>query len=292
MSKVNYSIYNSFIVTVQNLLPQLPRMVQDHFNQVMEDEVYGMPNAPKDGQLLKYIIDNDEEQMISPLTILVKCISALYKGTHSLGLFANQIELEHGDQLMPITVDLFDWAVDKCKKHLATREYELLSAAYAFRWDQVSSNAYDFLIKWEALVSELHAYLHEPWTPDHRYRMLKRALPSDKNALFNSIFILHEQLHGREETMESVAHVLCQCYELTANSTSVSMHNMTEESELIMLQATTLINCWACSNIGHAANRCLNDTAHARWKESKIKAVPKGWANTCIVLPLTDMQEE
>ncbi|UTT89748.1 hypothetical protein NDA17_004167 [Ustilago hordei] len=41
MSKVNYSIYNSFVTTVQNLLPQLPRMVQDHFNQVMEDEVYG-----------------------------------------------------------------------------------------------------------------------------------------------------------------------------------------------------------------------------------------------------------
>ncbi|KAJ1037387.1 hypothetical protein NDA10_004779 [Ustilago hordei] len=350
------------------------QMVQDHFNQVMEDEVYGMPNTPKDGQLLKYIIDDDEEQTISPLTILVECVSALYKGTHGLGPFANQIELgkqmqtrvnlfmrneewdashildlkiegqpelapkqtnlpmkmdtptsvggdpsysdpdgpnrifatlavvpftwnildqkattfedadsmlssiimcsfsnklhteyftEHGDQPMLIAVNLFDWAVDKCKKHSAAREYELLSAAYAFRWDQVGSNAYDFLIKWEALMSELHAYLHEPWTLDHRYRMLKRALPSDKNALFNSIFILHEQLHGREETMESVAHVLCQCYELAADSTSVSMHNTTEESELITLQAATLINCWACGDIGHTANRCPNDTAHA-----------------------------
>ena len=68
-------------------------MVQDYFNQVKEDEVYGTPNAPKDGQLLKFIINNDEEQTISPLTTLVECISALYKGTHSLGLFANQIEL-------------------------------------------------------------------------------------------------------------------------------------------------------------------------------------------------------
>ncbi|KAJ1582333.1 hypothetical protein NDA11_000744 [Ustilago hordei] len=79
-------------------------MVQDHFNQVMEDEVYGMPNTPKDGQLLKYIIDDDEEQTISPLTILVKCVSALYKGTHGLGPFANQIEL--GKQ-MQTRVNLF-----------------------------------------------------------------------------------------------------------------------------------------------------------------------------------------
>ena len=55
----------------------------------MEDEVYSMPNALKDSQLLKFIINNDEEQTISPLTILVKCISALYKGTHSLGPFTN-----------------------------------------------------------------------------------------------------------------------------------------------------------------------------------------------------------
>ncbi|KAJ1031074.1 hypothetical protein NDA18_002293 [Ustilago nuda] len=89
---------------MQNLLPRLPRMVQDHFNQVMEDEVYGTPNALKDGQLLKYIIDDDEEQTISPLTILVKCVSALYKGTHGLGLFANRIEL--GKQ-MRTRVNLF-----------------------------------------------------------------------------------------------------------------------------------------------------------------------------------------
>ncbi|KAJ1592364.1 hypothetical protein NDA15_000713 [Ustilago hordei] len=429
MSKVNYSIYNSFVTTVQNLLPQLPRMVQDHFNQVMEDEVYGMPNAPKDGQLLKFIINDDEEQTISPLTILVevnlfvrnkewdashildlkiegqlelapeqtnypmkmdtptsvggdppifdsdgpnrwlvrhdatpgptpklnpltnhhlKVLSGLndkmrwddqdllnprmvsihawqcrifamlsvvpfaqnvlnqkaimFEDTDSMlslivkHSFLNKLHTEyfaeHGDQLVPIAVNLFDWAVDKCKRHLATREYKLLATAYAIHWDQVGSNAYDFLVKWEALMSELHAYLHKPWTPDHWYRMLKWALPSNKNALFNSVFILHEQLHGREETTESIAHVLCQCYELAANSAPVSMCNMTEESELIALQATTLINCWACGDIGHAANCCPNDIAHAQWKESKIKVAPKGQANTCIVLPLTDMQEE
>lgn len=142
---------------------------------------------------------------------------------------------EHRDQPVPITVDLFDWAVDKCKRHSATKEYELLATAYAICWDQVSSNTYNFLIKWEAHVSKLHAYLHEPWMLDHQYRMLKRALPSDKNALFNSVFILDEQLYGKDELAESIAHVLCQCYELSADSTMVSMQHMTEELELIAL---------------------------------------------------------
>lgn len=74
---------------------------------------------------------------------------------------------EHGDQPVLIAVNLFDWAVDKCKRHSAAKEYELLAAAYAIRWDQVGSNTYDFLIKWEAHVSKLHAYLHDPWMPDH-----------------------------------------------------------------------------------------------------------------------------
>ncbi|SPC63948.1 uncharacterized protein UHOD_11381 [Ustilago sp. UG-2017b] len=107
--------------------------------------------------------------------------------------------------------------------------------------------------------------------PDYRYRTLKRALPSDQNALFNSVFILHEKVHGREQTVESVSDVLCQCYELAAESTPANRHHMTEESELIALRATTLINCWVCSELGHAANCCPNNTAHARWKEGKVK---------------------
>ncbi|KAJ1580871.1 hypothetical protein NDA14_007905 [Ustilago hordei] len=93
MSKVDYSMYGSFVVPMWDLLPQLPQMVQDHFNQVMEDEIYGTPKAPKDSKLLKFTINEDEEQMITPLSILVKCISRLYKAMHSLGPFANRIEL-------------------------------------------------------------------------------------------------------------------------------------------------------------------------------------------------------
>lgn len=79
-------------------------MVQDHFNQVMEDEVYGTPNTPKSGKLLKFDDNADEEQIITPLSIMVKCVSVLYKGTYGLGPFANRIEL--GKQ-MQTRVNLF-----------------------------------------------------------------------------------------------------------------------------------------------------------------------------------------
>ena len=98
---------------------------------------------------------------------------------------------EHGDKPIPIAVDLFDWAMNKCTAHSTIKEYELLAVILDLHWDQVGTHAYDFLIKWEAHVSELHTYLQDPWKPDYRYRTLKRALPLDRNALFNSLFILH-----------------------------------------------------------------------------------------------------
>ncbi|KAJ1590833.1 hypothetical protein NDA11_003158 [Ustilago hordei] len=265
-------------------------MVQDHFNHVMENKVYGMPNALKASQLLEFIIDNDGEQTISPLTILAEVnlfitneewdashilvlkIGGLLESIHDskqhnhpmkedastsiggnpptsdsdvsnwclvghdatpgptpeLNMLTNhhlkvltglndkmrwndQDLLDPCDQPVPITVNLFDWAVDKCTMHSVAKEYELLTLAYALCWNQVGHHAYDFLLKWEAHVSELHAYMKTPWTPDHCYRTLKCALPSDKNALFNLVFILHEQLHGREQTTESVAEVLHRC---------------------------------------------------------------------------------
>lgn len=87
--------------------------------------------------------------------------------------FSNKLHTEyfaeHGDQPALITVDLFEWAMNKCTVHSAAKEYELLAATYALCWDQVRSHAYDFLVKWEAHISELHAYLQTPWKPDHRY---------------------------------------------------------------------------------------------------------------------------
>ncbi|CCF51355.1 uncharacterized protein UHOR_14891 [Ustilago hordei] len=38
----------------------------------MGEEVYGTPNAPKDGQLLKFAINDDKEQIIPPISIMIK----------------------------------------------------------------------------------------------------------------------------------------------------------------------------------------------------------------------------
>ncbi|SPC66775.1 uncharacterized protein UHOD_11426 [Ustilago sp. UG-2017b] len=382
MSNPDYSNYNGFVETMQDLLPRLPKILQNRFNREIASETYGTPTAPKDGPLLKYTMEEgNEEQTISPLSIMIKCIDNLYKAMHNLGpikharnteprlpvkvetpmlvrgdtpafdtsdsdrrligheatpgptpklsaitnhhlkvlsglndkmkweeqdlldpssiimcSFSNKLRTkyfaEHGDQLVPIAVDLFDLVINKYTVHSTAKEYEHLTATYDLRWDQAGSNAYDFLTKWEAHVSELHAYLKVPWMLDHRYRTLKRALPSDRNALFNSVFILHERLHGKEQTAESVSNILRECYELAAESAPVHLSPTSEALELIALRAATLINCWACGKLGHAANRCPDNAAYTRWKQGKIKMSPKGCANACVVLPLEDTRED
>ncbi|SPC63299.1 uncharacterized protein UHOD_12390 [Ustilago sp. UG-2017b] len=180
---------------------------------------------------------------------------------------------EHRDRPIKIAVDLFDWAIAKCTVHLDSKEYELLKAMYALKWDQVGSRAYDFLTKWESNVSKLHAYLIEPWTPMHRYKTLKCALPGDKNALFNSIFILNKTLN-KEHTKSSVANVLCKCYKLAADSAPVCVANNINNSDLSALHAATLINCWACGDDGHPANCCPNESTYNKWKKDRVKPPP------------------
>ncbi|SAM85676.1 uncharacterized protein UBRO_20383 [Ustilago bromivora] len=108
--------------------------------------------------------------------------------------FSPQLQAEYfserGDKPIEIAVGLFDWAVKKCTVHSNSKEYKLLKAMYTLRWDQVGGHAYDFLTMWETLVSELHTYINKPWTPAHQYKTLKCALPSDRNTLFNSNFVL------------------------------------------------------------------------------------------------------
>ncbi|KAJ1600433.1 hypothetical protein NDA14_000235 [Ustilago hordei] len=199
---------------------------------------------------------------------------------------------EHGNQPMPIAVDLFKWAMNKCMVHSTAKEYELLTATYDLHWDQVGSRAYNFLTKWEAHVSKLHAYLKVPWTLDHCYWTLKHTLPSDRNALFNSVFVLHKRLHGKEQTAKSVANILHECYELVAKSAPVHLPPMSEALELIALHTAMLINCWACGELGHTANCCPDNAAHTKWEQGKIKVSPKGHANACVILPLEDTQED
>ncbi|KAJ1572568.1 hypothetical protein NDA11_001534 [Ustilago hordei] len=127
--------------------------------------------------------------------------------------------------------------------HSDSKEYKLLKATYDLTWDQVGSQAYDFLTRWEAHISELHAYMTEPWTLAHQYKTLKCVLPGDRNALFNSIFVLYETLID-EHTTSSVTNVLCKCYKLAADSAPAHISNTTANVDLSALRATTLINCW------------------------------------------------
>ncbi|SYW86252.1 uncharacterized protein UBRO2_05972 [Ustilago bromivora] len=105
MSNPDYSNYNNFVKTMQDLQPCLLKILQNRFNRDMASETYGTPTTPKDGQLLKYTMEEgDEEQTISPLSIMVECIGNLYKAMHNLGLFANRIEL---GRAMQTRVNLF-----------------------------------------------------------------------------------------------------------------------------------------------------------------------------------------
>ncbi|KAJ1582625.1 hypothetical protein NDA11_007816 [Ustilago hordei] len=105
MSNLDYLSYDDFVETMQDLLPQLLKILQNHCNQEIANETYGTPMDPKDGQLHKYTMEEgDEEQTISPMSIMIKCISNLYKAMHNLGPFASQIEL---GRVMQTRVNLF-----------------------------------------------------------------------------------------------------------------------------------------------------------------------------------------
>ncbi|SAM83162.1 uncharacterized protein UBRO_20741 [Ustilago bromivora] len=88
-----------------------------------------------------------------------------------MGSFSPQLWLEYfleqGDRPIEITADLSDWAIEKCTIHSDSKEYKLLKAMYALKWDQVGSQAYNFLTRWETHISELHAYMTKPWTLAH-----------------------------------------------------------------------------------------------------------------------------
>ena len=93
MTEVNYSLYDDFITPMENLLPWLLKILQNRFNWMITDEVYGTPDAPKEGNLLEFAITGDSKQVITPLSIMIECVSELYYGMHDLSLFPNRIEL-------------------------------------------------------------------------------------------------------------------------------------------------------------------------------------------------------
>ncbi|KAJ1599652.1 hypothetical protein NDA14_007575 [Ustilago hordei] len=182
----------------------------------------------------------DEKDLLDPKRVLVTTFADADSLLHSIimGSFSPQLQseyfLEWGDRPIEISVDLYDWAINKCRIHSDSKEYELLKAMYALKWDQVGSWAYNFLTRWEVHVSELHAYLTKPWTLTQQYKTLKQALPGDRNRLFNLIFVLYETLI-EEHTTSSVANVLCKCYRLAANSAPVCLSNTANNIDLNVL---------------------------------------------------------
>ena len=60
---------------------------------MIASEVYGTPNTPKEGSLLEFTITSDNKQVISPLSIMIECVSELYYGMHNLGPFLSRIKL-------------------------------------------------------------------------------------------------------------------------------------------------------------------------------------------------------
>ncbi|SOV03430.1 uncharacterized protein UDID_18669 [Ustilago sp. UG-2017a] len=48
-------------------------------------------------------------------------------------------------------------------------------------------------------------------------------------------------------------------------------------------ESATLINCWACGELGHTANRCPNNATHAQWKEGKVKVPPKSQVKPALI---------
>ncbi|KAJ1035659.1 hypothetical protein NDA18_000436 [Ustilago nuda] len=97
MSNLNYSNYDNFVKVIQDLLPCLPKILQNQFNQEIGNKTYGTPATPKDGLLLKYAMkESDGEQIISPLSILIECTSNLYKAMHSLSPFTSGIKISRG----------------------------------------------------------------------------------------------------------------------------------------------------------------------------------------------------
>ncbi|SAM86434.1 related to GYP1-GTPase activating protein [Ustilago bromivora] len=93
MSNPDYSLYEYFVETIEDLIPRFPDMVQGRFRRLINNKTYGTPNALKGGQLLEFAVNSDKNQIITPLSIMIECVGMLYYATHELGPFRNRLDL-------------------------------------------------------------------------------------------------------------------------------------------------------------------------------------------------------
>ncbi|CCF51781.1 uncharacterized protein UHO2_00271 [Ustilago hordei] len=94
MSNPDYSSYEHFIWVIEELLPRLPDIVQNHYHQLINDNTYGTPTEPKVGLVFEYIRRTNVKQVVTPLTILIECVATLFYAKHDLGPFHSHFKLE------------------------------------------------------------------------------------------------------------------------------------------------------------------------------------------------------
>ena len=74
MSNPDYSLYEYFVETIEDLIPRFSDMVQGRFRRLINNKTYGTPNALKGGQLLDFAVNSDKNQIITPLSIVIECV--------------------------------------------------------------------------------------------------------------------------------------------------------------------------------------------------------------------------
>ncbi|KAJ1018734.1 hypothetical protein NDA13_006421 [Ustilago tritici] len=69
-------------------------MVQNHYHRLINDNTYGTPKEPKVGLVFEYTRRTNVKQVVTPLTIMIKCVATLYYVMHDLGPFCSRFELK------------------------------------------------------------------------------------------------------------------------------------------------------------------------------------------------------
>ncbi|KAJ1018007.1 hypothetical protein NDA13_006615 [Ustilago tritici] len=93
MTTHDYSAYKDFIQDAEDIIHCLPLKLQGQFHRMIKNKVYSTMEEPKSGPIFDYSSRTNRRQVVTPLTILIKCASHLYFATHKLGPFCDQFDL-------------------------------------------------------------------------------------------------------------------------------------------------------------------------------------------------------
>ncbi|CCF53413.1 hypothetical protein NDA10_004972 [Ustilago hordei] len=141
MLNPDYSSYKHFIWVIEELLPHLPDIVQNHYHQLINENTYGTPKEPKAGLIFKYTRKTNAKQVVTPLTIMIECVAALYHAMHVLGPFHSHFELEWQMRTC-VTLFIGNEKDATCILHFMTEDprwFELEAAALEWEFNVTSS---------------------------------------------------------------------------------------------------------------------------------------------------------